>query len=284
LPPLAEQERIVEAIEEHLSRLDAADEQLCSASRRVAAFERSVFARAQADGDEVPLGELLVGIETGKSFKTPGRQARNGEWGVIKVSAMTWGSFDEAENKAVPTDQVVDPRDEIRPGDLLLSRANTSEYVGATVLVGATRPRLVLSDKSMRLLTIEGVDRRWLRFALGSPRVRSQMSQLASGTSDSMRNISQAKVRSLRVRVPALELQMEQAIEIEECLEKGGRLAGGLKVARTGATALRAAVLGAAFSGHLVPQNANEEPASALLERIRAKRQAAPSRPRRTGS
>lgn len=277
LPPLHEQERIVAAIEEHLSRLDAAEALLASAGRRATGLERSVLSRAQCDGDEVSLDNLLVDIEAGKSFKTPGRAATADEWGVIKVSAMTWGEFDDAENKCVPTDQSFDTRHEIQPGDLLLSRANTSEYVGATVLVRSTRPQLLLSDKSMRLLTIDGVDRRWLRFALGSPQVRSQMSALASGTSDSMRNISQAKVRSLRLRVPDFERQKHLANEIAKHLEAHQQSHSNMDIARARARQLRTAILTAAFSGQLVPQDPDDEPASVLLDRIRAEREAAAS-------
>ena len=67
---------------------------------------------------------------------------------MIKVSAMTWGFFDDHENKAVLSIESVDPRWEIRPGDLLLSRANTTDYVGASVLVRATRPRLLLATRA----------------------------------------------------------------------------------------------------------------------------------------
>ena len=73
------------------------------------------------------------------------------EWGVIKVSAMTWGEFRETENKTVLEGRAVDPRMEIHPGDLLVSRANTVDYVGAVVMVHECRPRLLLSDKSLRL-------------------------------------------------------------------------------------------------------------------------------------
>lgn len=64
---------------------------------------------------------------------------------------MTWGTFLENEQKAVPSAAAVDPTNEIKPDDLLLSRCNTTELVGATVLVGNCRPRLLLSDKSLRL-------------------------------------------------------------------------------------------------------------------------------------
>jgi len=274
LAPRPEQERIVSAIEEQLPGLDAAKAAVGSAQLRVGALYQALLSRAQAEGEEVALNDLLVDIEAGKSFKTPGRRAHADEWGVIKVSAMTWGEFDENENKAIPTGRPADPRHEIRAGDLLLSRANTSEYVGATVLVAACRRRLLLSDKSMRLLTRDGVERRWLRFALASTQVRSQMSELATGTSDSMRNISQAKVRGLRIRVPDADRQKKLADEIEEALRASGLLEVELSTARRRAISLRRSILEAAFAGRLVAQDTEDEPAAVLLERIRAERAA----------
>lgn len=88
---------------------------------------------------------------------------------------MTWGSFDDQENKAVTTEDRIDPRWEIKPGDLLLSRANTSEYVGASVLVRTCRGRLLLSDKSMRLLVRQDIDKSWLHLALNAPESSSDV-------------------------------------------------------------------------------------------------------------
>ncbi len=271
VPPLPEQRRIVAAIEEHFSRLDAADAMLQHAGRRSEALERAVFSAANdATWPESVLGDLLETIEAGKSFKTPGRPAEGVEWGVIKVSAMTWGKFDASENKAVVNVESVDPRNQIRSGDLLLSRANTSELVGATVLVDECPDRLLLSDKSMRLITKSNVNRQWLRYCLGSPALRAQMSAVASGTSDSMRNISQAKVKALRVSVPPQTEQHRVAEMISSQFATTERLASDLVVARRKAAALRRSVLTAAFSGQLVTPDPNDEPASVLLERIAA--------------
>lgn len=282
LPPLAEQRRIVAAIEEQFSRLDAATDAVADAKRRLVALRVLLYSLAVQSGEEVRLGQLLVGVEAGKSFKCDGRPARVDEWGVIKVSAMTWGSFDESQNKAVTDSGRIDQRWEIQPGDLLLSRANTSELVGAAVLVGATRPRLLLSDKSMRLLVTDGVDKAWLRAALASRDVRSQMSAVATGTSDSMRNISQQKVKELRLRVPSLGEQRRIVAEIEQQLSLIDSLREAVEAAQKRSAALRRAILERAFRGELVPQDPDDEPASALLERIRAKRADEPKRRRST--
>jgi type I restriction enzyme S subunit len=281
LPPLNEQRRIVAAIEEHLSRLDAADVSLAVALKRLSALQRHARSNAVARGEVRAIGDLLEHIEAGKSFRCHGRRADPGEWGVIKVSAMTWGAFDEEENKAVISEEHVDPRWEIRVGDLLLSRANTTELVGATVLVGSTRPRLLLSDKSMRLHAPDTVNKAWLQIALSSPESRRQMSAVATGTKDSMRNISQEKVKAVRLRVPPLEEQRRIVAEIEERLGAIDALRAAIERAQRKGAALRRLILERAFRGELVPQDPSDEPASALLDRIRADRAATLTRPRR---
>ncbi|MFJ2951850.1 restriction endonuclease subunit S [Streptomyces sp. NPDC087226] len=168
----------------------------------------------------VRLGDILARIEAGKSYKCEPRPASTEEWGVIKVSAMTWGDFDEGENKAVPAGFPFNPDYEIRPGDILLSRANTAAYVGASVLVRQCRPRLLLSDKSLRIVPAEGVDREWLAYLLSSPVIRSQISERATGTKDSMRNISQGALGELACLLPPVEEQRRIVAALEEQLSR----------------------------------------------------------------
>jgi len=253
LPPLDQQQRIVDALEEHLSRLDDAVAAMHRVDRRLAVLRRTVLAESvSGPWPVVRLGDLLADIEAGKSFRTTGSRARPDEWGVIKVSAMTWGQFDENENKAIPPERPVDPRYEIKAGDLLLSRANTSDYVGATVLVRECRPKLVLSDKSMRLMPTDNVDRRWLWYALSSPRLREQMSLVATGTSDSMRNISQEKVRALELPLPSLDRQLEAVQTIEALMSVVDQQQARVSTALSRSRVLRASLLSSAFAGRLV--------------------------------
>lgn len=163
---------------------------------------------------------------------------------------MTWGEFRPTENKVIPI-HAVDRRYEIKQGDLLVSRANTSAYVGASVLVGLMRSHLLLSDKSLRLVTRPGVDPRWLQTALSSRAVRSEISRRATGTKDSMRNISQSNL--LDVSVPDIS-QVEQARDVEQIrpmFTAIDRLSQSIGLMNTRSSALRQTLLEAAFSGRL---------------------------------
>ncbi|MBZ6285750.1 restriction endonuclease subunit S [Streptomyces olivaceus] len=168
----------------------------------------------------VELGDLLDRIEAGKSFTCEPRRALPEEWGVIKVSAMTWGAFDPDENKAVPAGRDFNPDYEISSGDLLVSRANTKAYVGAPVLVGTCRPRLLLSDKSLRLVPHGSVSKRWLLHFLRSPKSRAYVEAKASGTKDAMRNLSQEALRRMPVALPPLAEQRRIVEALEEQLSR----------------------------------------------------------------
>ncbi|MGW3069320.1 restriction endonuclease subunit S [Streptomyces sp. NPDC001130] len=166
------------------------------------------------------LRDVLITIEAGKSFTCEPRPAEDDEWGIIKVSAMTWGSFQAGENKAVPAGKEINEKHEIRPGDILISRANTREYVGAPVLVRDCRPKLLLSDKSLRLVPGHEVDRRWLLYLLSSPQVRRHISDTATGTKDSMRNISQRALLDTPIDIPPIAEQHRIVDALEDHLSR----------------------------------------------------------------
>ncbi len=252
LPPLDEQRRIVEILEDHLSRLDAAAAQVETAQQRLEMWRRLALdqlVHEQATGSG-KLADVVERVEAGRSFGGSAPPAGPDEWGIIKVSAMTWGSFKAQENKAVPADKV-DPRYEIQRGDVLVSRANTTEYVGAPVLVTATRPRLLLSDKSLRIIPRPGVDRAWLATVLGARTTRYEVSSLATGTKDSMRNISQSSLLSVEVPVANAQQQREVVARAALIEDRATQLDTELSTALIRGRTLRRSLLAAAFSGRL---------------------------------
>ena len=101
------------------------------------------------------MDDLLIGIDAGHSFAAQAQPAGNGEFGVLKVSAVTWGKFNPEENKALFPGTEINEVFTVKADDILITRANTAELVGAVVLVERDHPNLLLSDKTLRLVFIQ---------------------------------------------------------------------------------------------------------------------------------
>ena len=218
------------------------------------------------------MGEFIERIEAGHSFKCDEREPDRNEIGVAKVSAVTWGEYDEAESKTCTDEARADPDLFIKPGDFLLSRANTIELVGACVIVRTVTKSVMLSDKTLRLHFDAG-NKRFCLYYLRSITGRAEIEKRSTGNQESMRNIGQDRIRSLvapvcseeemAVTVARLEAQLTEITRIDEEVVQSIRQAD----------TLRQAILNFAFSGQLVTQNPNDEPATFLLERIVAARE-----------
>ncbi len=222
------------------------------------------------------LGDLIDGIEAGKNVAAICRPPEDGETGIVKVSAVTWGEFDEDESKALHPGTEIDPADLIRPGDFLISRANTIELVGAPVIVKQFRRRLVLSDKVLRLRVVEGFDR-WLELFLKSHFGRTQIEQYATGAQLSMRNISQENLRRIAVPVAPRDEQERIVAAVNALFEEVEAGEAALARAREGLTQFRASLLHAACTGALTADwraaNPTDETGGDMLAAILRRRQ-----------
>lgn len=302
IPPLPEQHRIVAEIETQLTRLDAAVAALeraranlkryraavlkAACEGRLVATESEVAFEPGSDGAQVDalppswrwvtLGTVRTEIKAGKSFKCNERPPSVDEVGVVKVSAVTWGEYDEAETKTCIDPDRVDSSLFVETGDFLFSRANTIDLVGACVIAKRVTKRVMLSDKILRF-GFEGVERRWVLYCLRSRWGRSEIERLATGNQESMRNIGQDRIRQIRIPLPPLAEQRRIVAEVERRLSVVNAMEQTVGRGLARAARLRQAVLRKAFAGELVPQDPGDEPASVLLERIRAERAANPA-------
>ena len=163
------------------------------------------------------VGAVLKGIVSGKSIRTLERPTQENEFGILKVSAVTWGEFRPAENKAMPLDYDPGECPRAMDGDILISRANTRELVGAPVLVHGDHPRLLLSDKLLKLIPDKTVvDNRYLVRALRSAGATLHFSQCAGGSSGSMTNFTQGDIRSAPLPLPPLPEQRRIAAILDQ--------------------------------------------------------------------
>lgn len=160
------------------------------------------------DWQPVTVGDFVRRFESGKSLATV-TNGSDSVYRILKISAVTSGVFNAFESKPVSPGYIPPKSHIVRDGDLLFSRANTSELVGATAPVKNPPSGLLLPDKLWRFTWRSPiqVDPLFVHYLFRQPLLRRQISQNATGSSSSMKNISQAKVLGISCSLPPLNLQ-----------------------------------------------------------------------------
>lgn len=197
----------------------------------------------------VLLEDLLAGSDSGWSPKCDPEPRNGDDWGVLKVSAVTWGSFLSHENKKLPRSLNARPQFEVKPGDFLLSRANTAELVARSVIVPSDcPPHLMMSDKIVRLEFVDDQVKPWVNLVNNSAWARHYYKANATGTSDSMRNVSRQIIHELAIPLPPLSLQsklLEKLKSLESlCEQLRNQFASALRTAQMLALAAVATITG----------------------------------------
>ncbi|HEY9909693.1 MAG TPA: restriction endonuclease subunit S [Thermosynechococcaceae cyanobacterium] len=215
---------------------------------------------------------IVKKIQPGNNFLCPEVPVTDNTVGLVKISAVTWGKFNPKETKTVADPSKVDPNLFIQPGDLLVTRANTLELVGASVVVDEIHYKIMLSDKVWRVDVLE-IDKNYINFYLRSKDGRTEIESRATGNQLSMRNISQNAFKEIVIAIPPLEEQKEIVQQIASCFNNADHIKQQYLETKDYLNHLDRSILAKAFRGELVEQDPNDESASVLLERIRAERE-----------
>lgn len=148
-------------------------------------------------------------IEQGWSPQCESAPADADEWGVLKAGCVNGGRFNAIENKALPSDLDPPTQLEVRTGDLLMSRASGSaKLIGSVALVGATRGKLLLSDKIYRIRCSSEVAQEWFALSFASRPLRQQIEAAISGAEGLANNLPQSAILTFVMCVPPLNEQM----------------------------------------------------------------------------
>jgi type I restriction enzyme S subunit len=190
---------------------------------------------------------------------------------VLRMGNITTdGTVDYTNLKYLPHDHHEFPELLLERGDVLFNRTNSAELVGKTAVFEPTTDcRYSLASYLIRVRAVAGCSPWWLTWCVISPLGRRWLRSVLSHTAGQA-NVNGTKLAEYVIPLPP---DAEQAAIVEAVNEKLSQIdALEAEVARglARASRLRQAILKAAFEGKLVPQDPADEPAIALLERMRA--------------
>ena len=205
----AEQKRIVDIFASIERQIKVSKQQLDQLDSLVKSRFVEIFGDF-ACYETKPLIKCVDCIEAGKSPKCLAFSRKMAEPGVLKLSAISSGVYCENENKALPRSVSLTIDKVVHANDILLSRKNTPELVGRSVLVKHTDGNIMFPDIIFRMHPLPPINAMYLSYLLAGPLLHSIQS-LAHGSAKSMSNIPKSELAKLNIPIPALNLQNEFA-------------------------------------------------------------------------
>ncbi|MBA3249096.1 MAG: restriction endonuclease subunit S [Geodermatophilaceae bacterium] len=310
IPPTAEQERIVAAIEEAFSKLDAGEAGLRTVRQRLKRMREAVLAAAVTgrlvpqDPTDTPATKLLadLGVRdlgaaelevlpdgwSWAALDSLNDPARPICYGILKPGANTPDGVPYVEVRSLRTGRI-DPvtlprshsdiekafaRSRLQPGDITIAIRGTTGRVAIVppALVGGN-----VSRDCARLAVI-GVNPHYVQLYLRGPIAQRFFAARVRGVA--VKGINIGDLRRLPVALPPKDEQTRIVAEVDRQLSFIEACERAVDVGLARSAALRRSVLKSAFEGRLVQQDPSDEPASVLLDRIRAARAATAGKPK----
>lgn len=133
---------------------------------------------------------------------------------VLKTGAATFGWFDPNQYKYLPNDYQPLPEHRVETGDLMISRMNTPNLVGACSYVFKAPEDMYYPDRLWKVIPTEKTNLIFLWQLLWDDEVRRQIKEKASGTSGTMHNISKARLLKVKCIDVPIEIQNQYANDV----------------------------------------------------------------------
>lgn len=303
LPPLPEQQRIVDAIEEQFSRLDAGVASLRRAQRNLGRMRAAILSAA-VEGRLVERegGWATVAIGGDASTSTEVRIAMPDHWSLMTLGALCvnlrYGTSEKCDYGArgapvlrIPNvrRQTIDIRDlkyavnadadlnslRVVPGDILFVRTNGSpDLIGRVGVVPASASGYAFASYLIRGRLRPEVMPQYVAIVLDGPQYRRVL-QASAATSAGQYNLSASTLSRIAIPLPSLAEQERIVEEVDRQLSILDAMEATVTAGRARAERLRQSILREAFAGRLVRQCPKDEPGEALLDPIRAERRMA---------
>ncbi|MEV0348654.1 restriction endonuclease subunit S [Nonomuraea sp. NPDC050680] len=284
LPPFAEQLRIVEILEDHLSRLDAANRYIARVRQSTTSFDKTQR-RELLDpwlSSTRKLKTLLASrLINGRSVPTD-----DDGFPVLRLTAIKNRVLDLSARKGGSWQREDATPFLVERGDFMVSRGNGSlRLVGRGALAVDDPDPVAFPDTMIRVRpNLDVVDPEFLAFVWDSQTVRRQI-EAAARTTAGIYKINQSILEALDIPIPPLDVQarivgaaLDHFTVIERLMEEAA-------MAQKRSEHLRRSLLVEAFTGRLAQQDSADEPAMEILKRTETEHYSRPKslRSRKSG-
>lgn len=284
LPPLPEQRRIVAKIDSLSGKSRRARDHLDHIPRLVEKYKQAVLAAAfegrlagcDFDWQERRLADVckLVDGDRGANYPKRGDYHSEGHCLFLSTKNVRPNGFDFSECQYLTQQKHQEMRSgTLTRGDVVITTRGT---VGNVAFYGdSVRYDVVRVNSGMLIMRpVPELSGDYLAWFVRSPQFTAQIAEQTTGSAQPQ--LPAGIMKRFSVRFPSIAQQPLVVQEIERALGQIDRLASEATSARRLIDRLDQAVLAKAFRGELVPQDHEDEPASVLVDRIRAERGAAP--------
>lgn len=282
LPPLPEQNRIVEKLDELLSELEKGKEQLQLALEQLKVYRQAVLKWAfegrlteqnktdsqLPDGWEYRTVEKISSILGDGLHGTP-QYSDDGEYYFINGNNLSDSKIEiKANTKRVSNNEYEKYRKPLNENTVLVS---INGSIGYTAFYN--NEKIILGKSACYFNVVKGISKYYVRYYIKSNNFIAYANKEATGST--IKNLSLRTMRNFQIPFPPnIEEQNKIVHEIEKQFSICQNLEKMLIEHIAIAEALKKSLLNKAFEGKLVPQDPSDEPASVLLERIKKEREA----------
>ena len=223
----------------------------------------------------LPEGWCWASVEQAAEFTRYGSSAKTNEDDtgvpIIRMGNIVDGTLDYSELKFLPYDHPEFPDLLLKKGDLLFNRTNSAELVGKSAVYEGQHEPCSFASYLISVRCLTGCDPYFLCHYINSAHGRRWVKSVVS-QQVGQANVNGSKLKSLAFPLTSVAEQIQIVTEVAEKLSQIEAAANAIGHDLLRASRLRQSILKRAFEGKLVPQDPKDEPASVLLERLRASR------------
>ena len=291
--PMDEQRRIAAKLDTTLAAVEACRQRLDGVAAILMRFRQAVLAaatsgeltrewregRGLADSWKTKVLSEIADSRLGKMLDQ--RKNTGQLTPYLRNINVRWFSFDleDIQEIRLADTEIIDL--DVRFGDLLVCEGGEP---GRCAVWRGEDSKYTFQKALHRVRTSKHLLADYLSFCLSNSANNGKLEQLFTGTT--IKHLTGASLKKLQILLPSREEQDEIVDRVESLFTLAVQLEDRFTSARKSVDRLTPALLAKAFRGELVLQDPNDEPASVLLERIRAYRQmdtasGKPTRPRR---